>query len=553
MQDLSGPEPAASKLKVFLSYSRKDAAFAQELLTSLELLGFDAYLDKDDIAPGEPWEERLANLIRQADTVVFVISPNSLASGHCAWEVEQTGNSGKRLVPVIQAEVPNESIPDRLRKLNYVYFSQGRSFAKALGELASALRVDATWIREHTRYGELAQRWAERGQPADILLRGSDLEEAKRWAVRRPSNAPEISATQHAYVAASSKAAEDELAARLKLRWRVQAGLLLATLLLAALAGFALVQWLRAEETKTLLAQSNTRLERKLALRAAPRGYLPYDVPAGWFQVATRYAGAVAFVEKRSEPGRLWASGVLIKGSALRPGWTDAPVFVTAIYVVSRNGFQGSLAPGATQIVLLDPRNERRPLRLGEVLWQSETLGISVSSVPDPLPADATPLTALPTAPLALKDLPEISVADLALSFDENAMLKVQRQLRAIVFVGNLEGRAEVAISISHLLGRRPPAATVLPGATANIAPLPPGLGRSLDPQPVSERTQPDIIYTHGTLPGGGGSPIFDAATGDLIGIHLVRYPCPPHAAQDRHCSAAGSSIPRLLAAMRAE
>ena len=66
MQDLSGPEPAASKLKVFLSYSRKDAAFAQELLTSLELLGFDAYLDKDDIAPGEPWEERLANLIRQA-------------------------------------------------------------------------------------------------------------------------------------------------------------------------------------------------------------------------------------------------------------------------------------------------------------------------------------------------------------------------------------------------------------------------------------------------------------------------------------------------------
>lgn len=42
------------KLKVFLSYSRKDSAFAQELLAGLELLGFEAYLDKEDIAPGEP-------------------------------------------------------------------------------------------------------------------------------------------------------------------------------------------------------------------------------------------------------------------------------------------------------------------------------------------------------------------------------------------------------------------------------------------------------------------------------------------------------------------
>ena len=95
------PENSKSGLKVFLSYSRKDDAFAKELLAALELLGFDAYLDTEDIAPGEPWEDRLGNLIRQADTVVFLISPKSLASQHCGWEVEQTARSGKRLVPVI--------------------------------------------------------------------------------------------------------------------------------------------------------------------------------------------------------------------------------------------------------------------------------------------------------------------------------------------------------------------------------------------------------------------------------------------------------------------
>jgi len=43
------------KLKVFISYSRKDEDFAQELLTGLELVGFEPYLDEHDIAAGEDW------------------------------------------------------------------------------------------------------------------------------------------------------------------------------------------------------------------------------------------------------------------------------------------------------------------------------------------------------------------------------------------------------------------------------------------------------------------------------------------------------------------
>jgi hypothetical protein len=38
--------------KVFVSYSRKDVGFAQMLVESLKLRGFDAFLDKTDIAPG---------------------------------------------------------------------------------------------------------------------------------------------------------------------------------------------------------------------------------------------------------------------------------------------------------------------------------------------------------------------------------------------------------------------------------------------------------------------------------------------------------------------
>ena len=185
MPSAQSAEPAVKsdgKLKVFLSYSRKDSDFASELLSGLELLGFDAFLDKQDIAPGEPWEERLGSLIRVADTVVFVVSPNSISSKHCGWEVDETVKTAKRLVPVILSEVPSEQVPAQLRRLNYVYFSHGRSFAKALSELSQALRANIGWIREHTRLGEQSLRWLARGKPES---RPARLLLPSPWNIRR--------------------------------------------------------------------------------------------------------------------------------------------------------------------------------------------------------------------------------------------------------------------------------------------------------------------------------------------------------------------------------
>jgi hypothetical protein len=545
----SGP---ATKLKVFLSYSRKDGAFAQELLAALELLGFEAYLDKQDIAPGEPWEERLGSLIRLADTVVFMLSPNSLASEHCGWEVEQTARAGKRLVPVILTEIPDSSVPERLRRLNYVYFTNGQSFSKGLGELAHALRADAGWIREHTRYGELAIRWRERNKSGALLLRGSDLDDAKRWTVERPADAPEISANQQAYIEASSQAAGEELAAKAKLRWRVQAALAVALAAVAGFAGFSALQWRAAETAKDSLAATNARLERKLALRAAPRGYMAYDVPAGWFQVATSYAGAVAFVEKRTDPGRLMASGVLVDAQLLNPSWDKRPVFVTATFAVAKDSkFAVAMAPTEAQIVMVGPKNDRQKARLGAILWQSDVLGVSVSSIEDDLPPEATTIKSAKITPAALANLDLVSLSEVDALFDDRSMLKYEKEPRPIVFIGNLQGRNEVAISISHLLGALALAQPEHRNAVANIAPGPIGQSRGTAAVSTTGTIRPDLVYTHGTLPGGAGSPIFDAETGDLIGIHLNAYPCVK--TPEQRCFGAGTSFPRLLASIRGQ
>ena len=195
------------KLKVFISYSRKDsAAFADELLAGLEVGGFAPFLDRHDIAAGEDWEARLGGLIAQSDTVVFVVSPEAVKSEQCTWEVDRTLELSKRLLPVIFKSVPDHDIPEKLRRLQFVRFDSGTGFARPLSQLAEALRQDLDWIREHTRLGEIATRWERRGHPESLLWRGDEIDSAKTWMAARNAGAPEITDTQRAFVKASEEA-----------------------------------------------------------------------------------------------------------------------------------------------------------------------------------------------------------------------------------------------------------------------------------------------------------------------------------------------------------
>lgn len=197
---------AREKLKVFISYSRKDsAAFADELVAGLELAGFAPFLDRHDIAAGEEWEARLGGLIELSDTLVFIVSPEAIKSDRCVWEVDTTLALSKRLLPVIHIAVPDNLIPEKLGRLQFVRFDAGRGVTRPLQELADALRQDLNWIREHTRLGEIATRWDKRGRPESLLLRGDDVDAAKKWMAGRNAAAPEITDAQRAFIRASEE------------------------------------------------------------------------------------------------------------------------------------------------------------------------------------------------------------------------------------------------------------------------------------------------------------------------------------------------------------
>ncbi|HWN41240.1 MAG TPA: TIR domain-containing protein [Thermoanaerobaculia bacterium] len=225
----------ADPLKVFLSYSRKDSDFAERLLGRLTQAGFETYLDKHEILPGEPWQDRIGKLIEIADTVVFLLSPDSVSSTVCDWEVNETERLGKRLLPVILRDVHPDQVPGRLKRLNYTFMRDAQEEEEGFGRLVAALQTDIDWIREHTRLGELALDWERGKRGTELLLRGSVLSSAELWLTAHPRGAPEPTGLHHLFIQESRKA-EQARARRERRRNRIiTAGSLIAVGIVSAL------------------------------------------------------------------------------------------------------------------------------------------------------------------------------------------------------------------------------------------------------------------------------------------------------------------------------
>lgn len=239
---------------MFISYSRKDAAAADRLHAALSAEGLNPYLDKHDIAAGEDWKARLGGLIENADTMVFLISPDSISSEVCDWEINHAELKGKRILPVVTREATD--VPERLQRLNYVFMRTPDEETASLPRLAGALAVDIGWIRAHTRYGEDAGEWDTAGRPSRLLLRGASIGEAEHWRDTRPATAPQLTETQSAFIAASRRGATNR-----------QRGWIAGSLVVAAVASglsvYAFLQQQAAEtsrkETATVLATSDLR------------------------------------------------------------------------------------------------------------------------------------------------------------------------------------------------------------------------------------------------------------------------------------------------------
>src|SRR5690349_1366319 len=93
------------RTRVFISYSRTESTFADRLEAALAARGFETLMDRTEIYALEPFWPRIQDLITQADTVVVVLSPDTVGSAMVLKEVDFAAALSKRFAPIVYRRV----------------------------------------------------------------------------------------------------------------------------------------------------------------------------------------------------------------------------------------------------------------------------------------------------------------------------------------------------------------------------------------------------------------------------------------------------------------
>lgn len=162
---------------VFISYSRKDKAFVEKLVTALEAHKRDVWVDFEDIPFASEWWEEIQKGIESSESAIFVISPDYLASEVCGLEVNHVHKNNKRIVPIVFQRPDRDKVPDTLASLNWIFFDDPSAFDDSLNKLQTTLDTNLVEMRQHTRLLVKASEWAKASHTDSLLLRGEELDE----------------------------------------------------------------------------------------------------------------------------------------------------------------------------------------------------------------------------------------------------------------------------------------------------------------------------------------------------------------------------------------
>lgn len=217
---------------VFISYSRKDIAFAKLIRQALQSSDLDTWIDWERIPVGENWWREICQAIAESNVFMFIISRNSIGSPVCKDEINEALNNRKRIIPIIVDDLSPDAVrafaPD-LPQINWIAFEQDHifqltenpevvsdrpedrlqafprlpQFEQALAKLSTAIHTDWEWVKFHTTLQVDALRWQSLEQNPDYLLRGDALQSAEQRVLAATGKDPAPSPLQAEYITAS--------------------------------------------------------------------------------------------------------------------------------------------------------------------------------------------------------------------------------------------------------------------------------------------------------------------------------------------------------------
>ena len=140
-------------MRIFLCYSSPDRTVAERIRLRLVADGHDVFQDRTGLEPGDAYDTRIADEIARADHFVFLVSPDSVASGR--YTRTELGFAGRRwanpagaVLPVMVRATPYADIPEYLKAVT-VLEPEGDVAAEVAARLRPPRGRAAAAVRRH--------------------------------------------------------------------------------------------------------------------------------------------------------------------------------------------------------------------------------------------------------------------------------------------------------------------------------------------------------------------------------------------------------------------
>jgi hypothetical protein len=276
---------------VFISYSRKDGDFVRRLYDALSAADRDVWVDWEDRPPSAVWIDEIQGAIDAADIFILVISPDSLASRMCESELKHASKHNKKIILVVRADVDEKYVPERVRRLNWIFLHQTDDFDVGVHALIAAIETGLDWVHAHTRLLVRAREWESKARDHSLVLRGNELREAEAWLAKAVGKEPKSTSLQSEYILTSRQQA-------IKRQWIVSSGVASGLLIFGAVGAFTM--WTAKVGLTT--EAGLTALALRLGLTGLTDLPLPemVEIPAGSFMMGSKETGWNHRTEGRS-------------------------------------------------------------------------------------------------------------------------------------------------------------------------------------------------------------------------------------------------------------
>ncbi len=208
--------------EAFFSYARENAEIMNKIRTELTLQGISSWADTSDIKTGSDFKAVIKEGIEETDTILYLISTQSVNSEYCLMELEYAKSLNKRIIPILIQKTDNKFFPQEIASLQYLDFipekeaeddelrKEKTKFEKDIDKLIAELHTDAEYFNRHKGITTNALRWERQKKNPGILLRGFYLQLIQGWlntAKTHPTNRP--IPLQESYIAESHDAEKE--------------------------------------------------------------------------------------------------------------------------------------------------------------------------------------------------------------------------------------------------------------------------------------------------------------------------------------------------------